>query len=322
MRKATKVWLIIGAALVLAGCVIFTGVMTGLKWDFTKLSTMEYETSIYEISRNFEDISIDTDTADIVFVLSEDGVCKVECYEATKAGHDVFVEDGVLTIRVTDGRNWYDHIGLNITYPRITVYLPATELGTLVIREATGDVEIPKDFSFQNADVDLSTGSADFGASVSAALRIESRTGDISVKQMSAGSLELAVTTGRITAKGVSCRGDVTVKVSTGKMNLADLVCENLTATGSTGDMTFKNVTAVETISVCGSTVDVKLDGCDAGALFVETDTGDVTGSLLTDKIFAVHTDTGSVDVPPSGKGGRCEITTDTGDIKITVKGS
>ena len=30
-------------------------------------------------------------------------------------------------------------------------------------------------------------------------------------------------------------------------------------------------------------------------------------------------TDTGRVDVPKTVEGGRCEITTDTGDIKITV---
>ena len=51
-----------------------------------------------------------------------------------------------------------------------------------------------------------------------------------------------------------------------------------------------------------------------------DTDTGDVKGSLLSEKIFIPTTDTGDVDVPKTVTGGRCEITTDTGDIKITVK--
>ena len=61
---------------------------------------------------------------------------------------------------------------------------------------------------------------------------------------------------------------------------------------------------------------------CDRSApaeLFVETDTGDVRGSLLTEKTFIVQTDTGSVDVPETTTGGKCEITTDTGDIEIEI---
>ena len=67
------------------------------------------------------------------------------------------------------------------------------------------------------------------------------------------------------------------------------------------------------------STGDVRMEGCDAAEIFILTDTGDVAGSLLSDKVFVVETDTGDVDVPRSAAGGRCEITTDTGDIRITV---
>ena len=61
-------------------------------------------------------------------------------------------------------------------------------------------------------------------------------------------------------------------------------------------------------------------DGSDAEAVYVTTDTGDVKGTFLTDKVYITKTDTGSVDVPGSTSGGRCEITTDTGDIKLSVK--
>lgn len=59
---------------------------------------------------------------------------------------------------------------------------------------------------------------------------------------------------------------------------------------------------------------------CDAETIYVNTDTGSVTGTLLTDKVFIIETDTGSVDVPKSITGGRCEITTDTGNIRITIE--
>lgn len=81
-----------------------------------------------------------------------------------------------------------------------------------------------------------------------------------------------------------------------------------------------KNVIATEKFSIERSTGDVTFDGADAAEIFVKTDTGDVKGSLLTDKVFITETDTGRVDVPKTTIGGRCEITTDTGDISIEIK--
>lgn len=66
-----------------------------------------------------------------------------------------------------------------------------------------------------------------------------------------------------------------------------------------------------------GRTGNVAFDGADAAEISVKTNTGDVTGSLLTGKVFVVQTDTGAVDVPKTAAGGRCEIETDAGDIRI-----
>ena len=62
---------------------------------------------------------------------------------------------------------------------------------------------------------------------------------------------------------------------------------------------------------------DVEFNGCDADEIYVKTNAGNVTGSFLSNKVFIVDTDTGSVDVPKTETGGRCEINTHTGDIKI-----
>jgi DUF4097 and DUF4098 domain-containing protein YvlB len=72
-------------------------------------------------------------------------------------------------------------------------------------------------------------------------------------------------------------------------------------------------------MSVETNTGKVKFDRCDAGEMQIKTDTGSVTGSLLSPKIFFAEADTGKIDVPKSTYGGKCEITTDTGDIRITV---
>ena len=109
MRKATKIWLIIAASLVLIGCIVFVGVMVMLKWDFAELSTSKYETNGYEINENYQSISIVTDTADITFVPSEDSKCYVECREQKNLKHSVTVQDGTLVIKLVDTRKWYEY---------------------------------------------------------------------------------------------------------------------------------------------------------------------------------------------------------------------
>lgn len=299
MKARTKVWLIIATALVLFGCGLFAGVMTRLEWDFTKLSTVKYENNTYEISEVFGGISMNTDTADIVFAYSDDDKCRVVCHEQENAKHSVTVENGTLTVALVDERSVYNFIGLNFGFPKITVYLPKAEYTSLFIKESTGNVEIPTAFTFKNADISLSTGDVDFYASATETVKIKTSTGDICVKNSSAGDLDLSV--------------------STGKVKLSDIACKNLTSSGNTGDISLNHVVATEKFFIERSTGDVKIDRCDAAEIFIKTDTGDVTGSLLSEKVFVPHTDTGSVQVPKTVNGGKCEISTDTGDIKIAI---
>lgn len=280
MTKTTKIWLIIATTLLLTGCIIFGGVMTVYKWDFSKLSTNKYETNKYDIADNFKNISVNVKTADIVFVASEKAKTEVVCYEQDNANHEVSVDNDTLTIKLVDERKWYEYIGINFRTPKITVYLPQGEYGNLTVSASTGDIDI---------------------------------------KNLSAENINLTVTTGEIEAKSITCNGDFKTTVSTGEVELKDVSCKNLSSNGNTGDITLKDVIAEEKFAIERSTGDVKFERCDANEIFIKTDTGDVKGSLLSDKVFITETDTGNIDVPKTITGGRCEITTDTGDIKITV---
>ena len=298
---------------------LFTAAMTRSHWDFTNLSTVNYETNAYEISEEFTRLSLNTDIADISLVLSGDGKCRVECFEEASARHSVAVEDGELVIRAKDERAWYAHLGLRFGRPRITVYLPHAEYGALTIREATGNIGVPKGFRFDCADISLSTGDATFCASADGAVSIKTTTGDIRVENIAADSLDLSATTGHVTVSGVTCAGDVTVGVTTGKVRLTDVACSSLSSNGKTGALLMERVMAAQQLTVRRTTGSVHLDGCDAAALSIETSTGDVAGSLLTEKVFAAETSTGKIDVPKGTTGGLCEIKTTTGSIRMDV---
>ena len=319
MKKTTKAWLIAAASLVIIGCILFAVVMSVTGRDRSKLSTARYETNTYKISEPFSALSLTTDTADIVFAPSDDGKCRVECYEEEHAKHSVSVENNTLTVSINDQRSWDEYIGFTFDSPKITVYLPDTEYGALSIQESTGNVEIPEEFTFESIDISASTGSVDLGASAQDAVRIGTSTGDIQVENISAGSLELSVSTGEVTVSDVKCSGDITVSVSTGKSHLNYVSCQSVISTGTTGDIYLDNVISAVKLSIKRSTGNVSFDSSDAADIFVRTDTGNITGSLLTDKVFITASDTGSVEVPGTVTGGRCEIDTDTGNIKIKI---
>lgn len=312
-KKAVKC----ATALLLSGCILFAGVMTVLNWDFSRLSTDRFESNYYQITDPFTDIRIVTDTAHVAVMPSQDRMTEVDCYEMTKVKHAVSVKDGTLTIEVQDTRKWYQRLGIHFKSPTVNLYLPSGVYSNLIIWGNTGNVEIDADFRFTNMDIQVSTGNVNNHASVVGDMNIRTSTGDIGVKNLFAGSLNLAVTTGKVSVSAVTCTGDVAVGVSTGKTELTSVACQNLTSTGSTGSLFLKDVVAAEALSAERSTGNVSLDGCDAAAITIKTDTGNVSGRLLSEKVFITHTATGRIKVPASTTGGKCEITTGTGNITI-----
>jgi len=319
MGRKTKAWLIIAISLVLLGCVIFSGVITMFKWDFTKLSTVQYETNAYEISESFDNISINTDTADIIFIPSNDEKCRVVCYEEKNAKHSAVISDNALTISMINEKKWYEYIGINFGTPKITIYLPQSEYASLFMKASTGDVEMPKDFKFEDINITLSTGDVKNYASASRDIKIKTSTGDIRVENVRAGAMDFSVSTGKVIVESVKIDGDINVSVSTGDARLTDIACKSVISTGNTGHISLKNVIAKEKFSLERSTGDIKFENSDAETINIKTDTGDVTGTLLSEKIFITETSTGNISVPKTTTGGKCEVVTDTGDIKFEI---
>ena len=291
--------LIVAASLIFIGSCIFVVAMSVIKWDFSALGTPN-ETNAHTPIEDFYSISVSTSTADVTLLPSEDESCRVVCIEQQKLSHSVTVVDGVLKIEEIDTRAWYEHISIFSRPTGITVYLPKSEYESLCVRASTGDVSIASGLTFGDVDISISTG-------------------DIDLEGISTGALKLNTSTGNVNVKAASC-GDVSVKVSTGDARLTDVICKNLTSSGSTGNITITNTVASEILLIDRGTGNVTFDGADALSLTVKTSTGNVRGTLRSDKIFYASTSTGKVSVPRSTDGGSCEISTNTGDIIIEIK--
>ena len=298
MKKRT-IWIIIALCCVIIGTIIFVSGMSKIDWDFKKLGSYNFETNAYEIVDEFNKIEINAKTANINFQLAEDGECKVVCYENKKEKHLTSVDNGVLKINYTNEKRWYDYLHILSNSPKITVYLPDLDNITLTIKVSTGDVKLPSDFTFESISISGSTCHVKCYASSIYQTKIHVSTGDIIIENATAKNYDL--------------------HVSTGYAKITNVNCENIVSTGSTGDIKLNNVIASEKISIERSTGKVKFYRCDANELKIITSTGDVEGTLLSDKVFIVKSSTGDIDVPSSITGGRCEITTSTGDIEVRV---
>lgn len=331
--KSTKKLLIFATLLIALGA--FMAILPACDSNFF---TKNYQSATHEITEQFDSISMSTDTADIEFAKSEDQTCKVVCYENKNLQHTVFVEDNTLKIKVVDTRKWYQFISFGVN-DKVTIYLSQSQYSWLKIKEDTGNVYIPADFSFDNIDLSLSTGDVKCLAQtsnsvtiktstgnvkcvtqVTESLQITASTGNITLQNATADNVKLKVSTGKISVSNLTC-GDLSITVSTGKTYLKNINCTNLTSTGNTGDITLTDVIATQKFSIKRTTGDVEFARCDADEITIVTDTGDVEGSLLSPKIFTVDTNTGKKKYPRENTtGGPCRITTDTGDISIKIE--
>ena len=294
----------------------------------------------YKVSESFTSIHINTNDADVNLIPTNSEEASVSIKNDEKnINHTVSVDDGTLKIELSGKKKFYDYINLNFKEKEINVYLPEREYAAITVKGDTCDVEIPGDFTFASVDVDVSTGDTECSASVSDFINVNASTGDVELDNLTAKSISINVSTGdvelenctadsisvktstgEIEASGLNVTGALTTKVSTGKIKLSDVNCNSFTSDGTTGNVTLTRFVATELIDIKRSTGDVKLYDSDAGELLIETDTGDVTLELRTEKVFVVKTSTGKINVPESITGGKCKITTSTGDVKVTYK--
>lgn len=300
MSKVMKIWFITASILIFCGLIVFTAQMTVYDWDFSRLAEEDYETNTNIISESFLDIKVNTEYADITVVPATDGECKVVCFEERKAKHIVCVENGTLKITLSDEKCWYDYFGFNFADTKITVYLPEAEYGALSVNTSSGDVV---------------------------------------AHGITLGALDATTASGKVRLSSIKCEGDLKLNLLSGNSWMNGVTCKNLVIGSSCGDVEMTSVSTAEMIKITSTSGDVELNSavalgklqiysksgdvelkvCDASEIFIETLSGDVEGSILSDKVFIARSSTGLVEVPKTVSGGRCEIVSKSGNIYIKL---
>jgi DUF4097 and DUF4098 domain-containing protein YvlB len=317
MNKS-KTLIIVAAVLTVVGLITCGISFAALDFDPARLSSGNFQTNEYSLTEDFQNINITIDSAKVEILPSETGECLIECRESKDEPYNVEVNGAALVI--TQQRNRSFNIGLITEKPKITLHLPKDTYSSLMLGTDSGDVVISDGFTFSSVDVNVDLGSVYCSADVSGMLSIETDAGEISVNDLSASAIKLTTDIGDIAVASTACSGNLEITSDTGKVTLKDVTCENFTSSGDTGSLIMTNAVASGRFDLKRQTGDIWFNGCDAAEIYAKTDTGSVTGMFFSDKVFLASSDTGSISVPKTITGGRCEIITDTGDIDLVIE--
>ena len=313
-----KSFIIVSVYLILFGLIIGAVGLVLMDFDFNSLNTEKVIEKMHNVTEKFESVSIRTKTAKVNILVSDGDECRVQINEKENVFYTVSVEDGTLTIKENDTRRWYNYIGIIQTSNVINLYMPAGVYNSLNIGIDTGDVKVEAGFEFDTVIIDGDTSDIELYSNVKSKLECETDTGDIKISGANASVISLETDTGSIDIANITA-GDIKLEGSTSKLKLQNINCKNIEIESGTGKANLIGVIAENSMKIEVATCDVYLDACDAADINIKTGTGDVEGTLLTNKVFVANSGTGKIQVPESYEGGKCNIKTGTGDIKISI---
>lgn len=296
MKKGTVIALIVAAALVLGGAaLIAVGLLNGNGNTYaTNIFSLEERTAT--IGQVFESVVVESRDCDVKFVPFDGNAdAHILFLEREKIGHDVKVQDGVLTVKMTDHRQWMDYISLGGKSMEMTIYLPRKQYESLRVTTDTGDIQLPEVLSAKEIRLSSDTGDVLCAAAAEKTLGITTDTGDITVKNSAPHTLELKTDTGDVQLQE-SNAFQLHLETDTGEVDAEDVNCTTFTCKSDTGDVTLKDFQIADYLQVFTNTGDVKIQDSDAVRINIETDTGDVrVPKAWKQKDYRIETDTGKL---------------------------
>lgn len=283
MKKGTVIAIIVAVVQIFVGLGLLLYYFSTYDFSFDKLFDSMNEVREVVVEDDFEALEVSSSSWDIKIFPSDSGKTRVEYAYVEHIDVSVVVLDGVLNVSVEDNREWYDHMGVFWhNDPRVTVYIPEKDYKNLFVNGSSADVFVAKNLSFENVNIETTSGDVVFNAKVSE---------------------------------------NVVLKCASGDINASGFESKNINIETVSGEIELLDITASESISAKAVSGDIEFSSIDAPLMQFKTTSGDVEGSVLSKKIFETKTTSGEIRVPKSEQSdGRCEVETISGDIEIRVK--
>ena len=317
MNKRKIIGLVAASASALLVAVVFLCMLVSVK--YIGAADHLYAHSRTEIDAPIWHISLQTSITSISICTTEAEAAYVEMYDRENAAYRIAAEDGTLLVEEVGRRTWYEQLGIFPKTPKMTLYLPAGMYGDLSVTSSRGEIEVSSRLLFQHVTILSATGNVTCRASAVEWIAITGATGCVSLEHLVASNIDVLVSTGNIAVSDVTCTKKIALDSPSGNVKVINTTCKSFSSTGKSGNLYMENVVARRYFSIDRTSGNLTLDGCDTGVGYLVTGSGNVTGSWFSSKIFEVKTSSGNKDLPSTTSGGKCRVTTASGNIKMTI---
>lgn len=346
--KMRTVFNAIGIAAILVGALLIAGVFFSIEFDFSKLNSETYKigTFVHDAEDELNEIEINTTFFDVkIFPMDDEEKATIYFPHSENIRHEITWVDGKLSIKVVDGRKWYEKWSLaevDTENTTIEVRLPHKDYEKLSVLVGSGDVSVTSKqnnedvLSFSNVSVETGSGDIDFRAKVVSGeipshAGLSSGSGDVYLSGIQSGvPVSVATKSGVITLKDCVSTESFTLSSKSGHIKVVNVVStydKFIIANNDSGDVDMLHV-MIGAMKVTVDTGDVELSDVviqgaglrpnstlSGGELRIETDTGDVELKRSDAQSLFVTTDTGDVEIELlTGK--YYSVKSDTGDVK------
>lgn len=239
MSKAKKIFIILAVGFIVIGLVMTGIALTAASFDITNLSTVSYETKVYDVKESFDVINVDDIDCDIRLLASESDICKVTVCDTAGMDHQVEVFDKALQITSSDTRKWYEHIGIfSWEETEVVIQLPEKEYRSILLKTISGDIEVSDEMSFEDAILISTSGKVLFNGKVKNELTARSTSGDIAIAAVNVeNKAEIETVSGDIEFDAFDA-GTIEMKTSSGDVEGEIMTPKNFITDTSSGDVT------------------------------------------------------------------------------------
>ena len=319
MKKAKKspialaiVFICIGIALILSS-LLLSG------FDLSFASSLQFTAKEHKVTLPFDSIQVEDIDCNVVLRPSKDNTCTVVGDETSKLFNVVSVENGTLTVRRRDERAWHERILVfGEANPTLTVYLPVREYDTLSLQTTAGDLRAQAPFVFRKATLKSVSGDVHLTAAIRESLSLSTTSGSIFAEGQTLPSLNASSTSGSITLRRISAN-ELKLFSDSGKIRVEDgVTVETLEAHTTSADMLLSGVTVKKTLHVIGVSGNVALFDTEFADAYVETESGNVAGTLRSQKKFDIQTVSGVVLHPECNEGAPLCVRTVSGNVSFS----
>ena len=297
-RTFIKIFVILGAILLVAGVAVFVGGMTAGGWDFSILNTVRYTQKSYDAEGAVTSVHIEYSNAAISVEYSETAETvhidyPVRLNERGEETAQIEITEEGGTLAVVEHVDWEKNLfqwSLGNS-PAVRIVLPARQ-------------NIALDLYTQNGSVSLN---ADGEALPSLSLR--SNNGSISVSGTLTVAEDAAFQTdnGSVNVSGVSAAGDLTLRTSNGSMRAENISADSLEARSSNGSLRLADIAAADSLTAKTNNGAIELLGdITAKMLTVSTSAGDIAmhDGMIDAQEIAMTTELGSIEAEGSAFAG------------------